>query len=144
MKLNIKSKMKELGLSRYELAKRINVTYPTITAIYNGESTSVRFETLQALCSELHCTPNDIIVPDDNEVSLKIETEKSNSDCLQFILKKEFGTNSIKDIAENLDKISNISIDQIKTDENFKRRLLHYISYFETLFGTKNSDENDS
>ena len=61
MKLSIKEKLQESGMSRYELAKRIGVTYPTITSIYNGESTSIKLEILEALCKELNCTPNDIL-----------------------------------------------------------------------------------
>ena len=62
MKINIKPLMKEKGISRYELAKRIGVTYPTITSIYNGESTSIKLEILEAICKELDCTPNDILI----------------------------------------------------------------------------------
>ena len=62
MKINIKDKLKEKNMSRYELAKRINVSYPTISSIYNGESTSIKFEILEAICIELDCTPNDIII----------------------------------------------------------------------------------
>ena len=31
MRLNIKDKLDESGMTRYELAKRVNVTYQTIT-----------------------------------------------------------------------------------------------------------------
>ena len=62
MKLNIKDKLKEKNISRYELAKRIDVSYPTITSIYNGDSTSIKLEILENLCIELDCTPNDILI----------------------------------------------------------------------------------
>lgn len=67
MKLSIQPKMNEKGISRYELAKRIGVTYPTITSIYNGESTSIKFEILESLCKELDCSPNDILIFDSQE-----------------------------------------------------------------------------
>jgi putative transcriptional regulator len=67
MKINIKPLMEQKNMSRYELMKRIGVTYPTITSIYNGESTSIKFEILAAICKELNCTPNDILV-DDNYI----------------------------------------------------------------------------
>ena len=54
-------------MSRYELAKRIGVTYPTIDKIYKGESTSIKFEILQELCKVLDCTPNDILVFDKDD-----------------------------------------------------------------------------
>lgn len=64
MKLSIQNKLKEKGISRYELAKRIGVTYPTITSIYIGESTSIKLDILEAICKELDCTPNDILKSD--------------------------------------------------------------------------------
>lgn len=66
MKLNIKDRVEKLGISRYELARRVGVTYPTITSIYNGESTSIKLSILEALCRELYCTPNDILIPEDD------------------------------------------------------------------------------
>lgn len=68
MKLSIQQKLKEKGITRYELAKRIGVTYPTITSIYNGESTSIKLETLEALCKELDCSPVDILESDDPQM----------------------------------------------------------------------------
>lgn len=67
MKLSIKQKLNEKNMSRYELAKRIGVTYPTIDKIYKGESTSIKFEILQELCKVLDCTPNDILVFDKDD-----------------------------------------------------------------------------
>lgn len=68
MKLSIQDKLKGKGISRYELAKRIGVTYPTITAIYNGENTSIKLEILEAICKELDCSPCDILVSDDPQM----------------------------------------------------------------------------
>lgn len=64
MKLNIKSALDKKRMSRYELAMRIGVTYPTITNIYLGKSTSIKLEILELLCIELECTPNEILVSD--------------------------------------------------------------------------------
>lgn len=62
MQINIQDQLVKKGISRYELAKRIGVTYPTIDNIYKSSSASIRFETLEALCLELDCTPNDILI----------------------------------------------------------------------------------
>jgi len=81
MRLNIKDKLAEKKMTRYELAKRIGITYPTVTAIYNGDSTSIKLEILEALCKELECTPNDIIVSDDPTVSrLLLYVDKMQQD----------------------------------------------------------------
>lgn len=68
MYINIKNQLDKKGISRYELAKRIGVTYPTITNLYNGKSTAIKLEILENLCKELDCTPNDIIVSDDTKI----------------------------------------------------------------------------
>lgn len=65
MKISIKDKLQEKGITRYELAKRIGVTYPTITSIYNGESTSIKFDILEAICKELDCSLDEILTFDD-------------------------------------------------------------------------------
>lgn len=69
MKIDIKNKLKENNMSRYELAKRIGITYPTIDNIYKGKSTSIRFETLELICKELKCTPNDILITEKDDTN---------------------------------------------------------------------------
>ena len=49
-------------MSRYELAKRIGVTYPTIDNIYKEKSTSIKLDILESICAELGCSPNDILI----------------------------------------------------------------------------------
>ena len=66
MHIDVKSKLEDKKMRRHELACRIGVTYPTITAIYNVTSTSIKFDILQRICEELECTPNDILVFDKN------------------------------------------------------------------------------
>ena len=61
MKLNIKNQMDKAGITRYELAQRINVTYPTI-------DTSIKLEILEAICKELNCTPSEILDSDDPQM----------------------------------------------------------------------------
>ena len=65
MRLNISKKLEENNMSRYELAKRIGVTYPTIDNIYKGKSTSIKLEILESICKELNCSPIDILESDD-------------------------------------------------------------------------------
>lgn len=65
MKLIIKNQLEEKGISRYELCKRINVTYPTIDNMYKGKTSSIKLDILEAICKELNCTPNDILFFED-------------------------------------------------------------------------------
>ena len=66
----MKEKLKEVEMSRYELAKRIGVTYPTIDNIYKGKSTSIKLDILESICKELKCSPNDILVTEDTNQKL--------------------------------------------------------------------------
>ncbi len=61
MIISIKPLMDSQHITRYELSQKMGVTYPTINNIYKGNATSIRLDTLEGLCRELHCTPNDII-----------------------------------------------------------------------------------
>lgn len=69
MRISINKQLDKKGISRYELAKRVGVTYPTITSLYNGTSTSIKFEILEGICRVLECTPNDILVFDDPKMN---------------------------------------------------------------------------
>lgn len=80
MRISIQIKLNELGMTRYELAKRIGVTYPTIDNIYKGTSTSIKFEILEAICRELNCSPNEILISDDPTMQYFLSSsEKSDT-----------------------------------------------------------------
>lgn len=68
MKISIQNKLKEKEMTRYELAKRIGVTYPTIDNIYKSTSTSIKFDILEAICKELNCSPTEILISDDPQM----------------------------------------------------------------------------
>ena len=92
MKINIKDKLDEKNITRYELAKRIGVTYPTIDSMYKGTSNSIKLDILESICKELDCLPTDILIFDDKNfekdmykrlidyVYLYHKIEKSKSD----------------------------------------------------------------
>lgn len=72
MRISIKNKLEEKGITRYELAKRIDITYPTIDNIYKERGTSIKFEILESICRELDCTPNDILTSDEEPVKTRL------------------------------------------------------------------------
>lgn len=59
-------RLKELlhtrGRTRYWLAKQARMTYPAITNIYNGDTESIEFSKLDAICEALDCQPGDVLV----------------------------------------------------------------------------------
>lgn len=76
MYINICEQLAKKNMSRYELAKRIGVTYPTIDNIYKGNSSSIKLEILEAICVELECTPTDILVPDNPQLKRLLAYQK--------------------------------------------------------------------
>lgn len=68
MKIDIKKQLNDNNMTRYELAKRIGVTYPTITSIYNGESSSIKLDILESICKELNCSLDEILVFDNKNM----------------------------------------------------------------------------
>ena len=79
LKLSIQNKLEEKGISRYELAKRIGVTYPTIDNIFKGKSTSIKFEILESICKELNCSPVEILESDDPQMERLLKYYKTLS-----------------------------------------------------------------
>ena len=80
MRLSIQNKLKEKNMTRYELAKKIGVTYPTIDKIYKGESTSIKFDILESICKELNCSPIEILDTDDAQMKRLLEFYKLNNE----------------------------------------------------------------
>lgn len=119
MKLNIKDKLVAQNISRYELAKRIGVTYPTITSIYNGDSASIKLETLEALCRELNCTPNEIVVTDDKDIELNLELERLSFELVPIIIEM-LNINPQKE----LDLVQYFPVDK---KNEFQKRLKEYL-----------------
>lgn len=75
MRIDITKQKEHNGISLYRLAKNIGITYPTMLKIYRGETESIKFEILEALCLELGCTPNDILVFERNRHSVNIKND---------------------------------------------------------------------
>lgn len=83
MRLNVRDKMTEKGLNRNQFAKLIQVGYPAACAIYEGETTRISFDTLEAICRVLVCTPNEILVSDDPTVSRLLTYSKKYYELIQ-------------------------------------------------------------
>lgn len=73
MKINIKALMDSQGITRYQLAKSLDIRYPTIDSIYKGNTSSIKFDVLEGLCRELNCSPNDLFVSDNPEIMSHIK-----------------------------------------------------------------------
>lgn len=106
MKLNIKSKVDKLDISKNKLAQQLGISYPTMLDMYNGESTSIKFDTLEKLCNILQCTPNDILIFDSKQ-----ENISKSTDSLPTFANHGITASFLKDIQ---DKYPDYSIVHIK------------------------------
>ena len=61
----IKDILIEQNKTCYWLAKQCNMSHNNMGKIVNGETSTIRFETLEKICKALNCTPNEIFTSDD-------------------------------------------------------------------------------
>jgi len=54
-------------MSLTELSEAVDITLANLSILKTGKARAIRFSTLEAICTTLHCQPGDILVldPDD-------------------------------------------------------------------------------
>ena len=60
MKVRIYEILKEKGKTKYWLYIQLGLSYQNFNRIVNGQTKSIKFENLKAICDILECTPNDL------------------------------------------------------------------------------------
>lgn len=63
--LRVREILQEKGKTAYWLAKEIGMSQNNMSKICNGETTNIRFDTIEKICATLECTPNDLIISTD-------------------------------------------------------------------------------
>lgn len=53
--------MKKRGITLTELSERVGISTVNLSVLKTGKARAIRFSTLDALCRELRCKPQDII-----------------------------------------------------------------------------------
>lgn len=82
MRLNFKQLIDTSGLTQTQIAKELNVSYPTINNLYNGTAKSIYFDKLEELCNLLHCTPNDVLIIEDQNKDTPNTIISTEDTCL--------------------------------------------------------------
>ncbi|MCL1975498.1 MAG: helix-turn-helix transcriptional regulator [Firmicutes bacterium] len=62
IRLRLDELLKEQGISRYELAKRTGITYPTIDSYYKNKALRYDTEVLLKICMALNCDIGELII----------------------------------------------------------------------------------
>ena len=60
MKLRILDILQEKGKTKYWLYIQFGLSFQNFNKMINNQTSSIKFENLQALCTILECTPNDL------------------------------------------------------------------------------------
>lgn len=66
--LRVNEILKEQGKTPYWLGKQTGISQNNIGKICNGETSTIRFDTLAKICVALNCSINDLFTTDDPQL----------------------------------------------------------------------------
>ena len=66
--LRINKILEEQGKTPYWLGKQTGISQNNIGKICNGETSTIRFDTIEKICKALNCSVNDIFETDDPQL----------------------------------------------------------------------------
>ena len=61
IKVNLAVLLAERGIKSKDLAEAIGITEANLSLLRQGKVKGMRFDTLEAICSHLQCTPGDLL-----------------------------------------------------------------------------------
>ena len=64
LSLRVNEILKQQGKTMYWLGKQTGISQNNIAKICNGETSTIRFETLEKICIALNCSINDLFTTD--------------------------------------------------------------------------------
>ena len=67
IKLNVIDLLEKNGKTKYWLYKQLGMSYQNFNKMINNETKSIRYETLDAMCAIFECTPNDLLIYDEDK-----------------------------------------------------------------------------
>lgn len=68
LSLRIGQILEEQGKTPYWLGKQTGISQNNILKICNGETSTIRFDTLEKICKVLNCSINDLFVADNPQM----------------------------------------------------------------------------
>lgn len=69
IRLKVKQILQEKNKTAYWLSKQTGISANNIGKICNGETTNIRFDTMEKICKALNCTPNELMETDDPQLN---------------------------------------------------------------------------
>ena len=74
LSLKVNKILEEKGKTPYWLGKQTGISQNNIGKICNGETATIRFDTIEKICISLECTPNDIFQSDNPKMNELLST----------------------------------------------------------------------
>ena len=68
LSLRVNEKKKKKNLTPYWLGKQTGISQNNILTIYNGETSTIRFDTIEKICKSLECSIDELFVSDDPQI----------------------------------------------------------------------------
>lgn len=68
LSLKINKILEEQGKTPYWLGKQTGISQNNILKICNGETSTIRFDTLEKICKALNCSINDLFITNDPQM----------------------------------------------------------------------------
>ena len=65
LSLRVNKILEKKGLTPYQLGKQTGISQNNILKICNGETSTIRFDTIEKICKALECPINDLFETDD-------------------------------------------------------------------------------
>ena len=69
LSLKINKILEEQGKTQYWLGKQTGISPNNILKICNGETSTIRFDTLEKICKALNCSINDLFTTNDPQMN---------------------------------------------------------------------------
>ena len=68
LSLKVNKILEKKGLTPYWLGKQTGISQNNILKICNGETSTIRFDTIEKICKSLECSINDLFESDDPQM----------------------------------------------------------------------------
>ena len=68
LSLRVNKILEKKGLTPYWLGKQTGISQNNILKICNGETSTIRFDTIEKICKALECSINDLFESDDPQM----------------------------------------------------------------------------